>query len=310
MEEEELPSLARITLAEILYEQFRSTSSPLEKAGFMEEMSRLQDQRLKNARLVEAYEYLATTIYASMLRKMGSTTTFQEVLNDTFEFCIASLTDAEGWNDAICLRLLAKVLAMVGGLEREAQIAFSLQYSTLDPAVALKEDYYESSDSSDDEDDTALKGDQKSTEAAAIVESDSDDEDNEILKDETWGDLSGAKLPCCGEHLQSSSAVDWGDGPLYLCILCADTQLCHGCYVKIREYTRKSKRSYWKTYCGQDHKYIKGPIDGWKGVRDGTMVIGETEQTVANWIKDLKKVKWPEAWEKFWKRQDGVVDIL
>jgi hypothetical protein len=316
MAEEELPTLARKELAEILYEQFRSTAKPVGKAGFVEEMSRLQDQRLKNARIVEAYEYLTTTIYASMLRKMGSTTTFQEVLNDTFDFCIASLTDAEGWNDAICLRLLAKVLALVGGLEREAQIAFSLQYSILDPKVKLEEDPFESSDSSDDEDDEDEDGipqgdEQKSAEASTLTESDSDDEDSEVIKDDDWGDLSGVELSCCGEqHMDNPVAVGWDDGPMYLCILCAETQLCQGCFDKVRQYSRSDKWSYWKTYCGRDHKYIEGPIDGWKGVRDGVMVIGEVEQNVADWIQQLKEVKWPGAWETFWVRQDGVVDIL
>ena len=248
-----------------------------------------------------------------MLRKMGSSTTFQEVLNDTFDFCIASLTDAEGWNDAICLRLLAKVLALVGGLEREAQIAFSLQYSTLDPAVMLNSDFFESSDSSDDEDDILGESDQKGAEAAAVAESDSDDEDDEddeIIKHDTWGDLSGAGHPCDGEHMQDSDAVGWNDGPFYLCILCAETQLCQGCFEKIRQYSRSDKWSCWKSYCGRDHKYIKGPVFGWKGVRDGMMVIGEAEQTVVDWIQELKEVKWPEAWEKFWLRQDGVADIL
>ena len=40
------------------------------------------------------------------------------------------------------------------------------------------------------------------------------------------------------------------------------------------------------------------------------MVIGEVEQNVADWIQQLKEVKWPRAWETFWVRQDGVVDIL
>jgi hypothetical protein len=73
--------------------------------------------------------------------------------------------------------------------------------------------------------------------------------------------------------------------------------------------------TFWQTYCGKNHRYIKGPIKGWKGVKDGVMRIerddGSLEETeVRDWLKDLHEKRWGEAWDKFWLSQTEVDDIF
>lgn len=74
-------------------------------------------------------------ILALMTRKIGSPVEFQRLLDTSFNSSVAGLTDSVGWNDFDSFRLLAKVLACVPGLERDAQIALSCQFSITDSSV-------------------------------------------------------------------------------------------------------------------------------------------------------------------------------
>lgn len=74
-------------------------------------------------------------ILALMTRKIGSPVEFQRFLDTSFNSSVAGLTDSVGWNDFDSFRLLAKVLACVPGLERDAQIALSCQFSITDSSV-------------------------------------------------------------------------------------------------------------------------------------------------------------------------------
>jgi hypothetical protein len=65
----------------------------------------------------------------------------------------------------------------------------------------------------------------------------------------------------------------------------------------------------WITYCGENHHYIKGPMKGWRGVKNGIIRINDEELSVKDWIKGLKEDRWPKAWDTYWARQGGLKDI-
>ncbi|CAN9121073.1 unnamed protein product [Alternaria alternata] len=57
-------------------------------------------------------------------------------------------------------------------------------------------------------------------------------------------------------------------------------------------------------------EYIRGPVDGWQGIRRGVMTIEREKTEFQKWLKEIKGKKWPLAWERFWKREDGIENIL
>lgn len=59
--------------------------------------------------------------------------------------------------------------------------------------------------------------------------------------------------------------------------------------------------THWVQWCGKDHIYVKGPIDGWRGVKDGVIRIGEEKLAFKKWLQTLKDERWPKAWEDFWR---------
>jgi hypothetical protein len=61
-------------------------------------------------------------------------------MEETFQTCIKGLADTVGSNDSPRIRLLAKVLACLEGLEREALIALSCQFSAVDPEIHPSDD--------------------------------------------------------------------------------------------------------------------------------------------------------------------------
>jgi hypothetical protein len=49
---------------------------------------------------------------------------------------------------------------------------------------------------------------------------------------------------------------------------------------------------------------VKGPVDGWRGVKNGVIRIGEEETPFQEWLDRLKGERWPKAWENFWKGEN------
>ncbi|OJD24010.1 hypothetical protein ACJ73_04628 [Blastomyces percursus] len=120
-------SETQLALSDIIHEEFRRAETVEKKMASMDEMKRLRTRRRRAAvDDGDVYETASSIVLANMLRKMGPAHEFQDLLKKTFQ---------TGWNDQNSLCLLVKVLASVGGLEREAQIAFSAQFYIIDPSM-------------------------------------------------------------------------------------------------------------------------------------------------------------------------------
>jgi tetratricopeptide (TPR) repeat protein len=162
---------ARLELTEVLMEEFRVTTDPKEKLMLFHDLKRivLQD-RIALADDFNPYESQTAIPIALMARKVGPPSEFQDGLEKTFTACIEALRDDEGWNDRGAFRLLAKVLACVPGLERDAQISLSLQFSIVDPNIGkMEEGFVEKTDAEDDPNDEG-KG-QKASDESEIATS-------------------------------------------------------------------------------------------------------------------------------------------
>ncbi|KAH7381195.1 hypothetical protein DE146DRAFT_793188 [Phaeosphaeria sp. MPI-PUGE-AT-0046c] len=119
-------------------------------------------------------------------------------------------------------------------------------------------------------------------------------------------DISGAGIFCdggCGTIVSS-----WTES-FYYCLVCPNCDLCEKCHAKRLAQTRGEIEEPWLSFCGKDHRYIKSPMKGWKGIKNGVIRIGEEEVAVTEWLKGLKEERWPKAWEMFWTRQSGLKDI-
>ncbi|KAF9639816.1 putative glyoxalase bleomycin resistance protein dioxygenase protein [Lasiodiplodia theobromae] len=317
---------SRALLAEVFTEQFRCTADAEVKASILDETMRLAfptgyiriedfDPAMSNTALPAAL----------MLRKMGPLRDFQSTLNKSFDACIAGLTDNEGSNDFISVRFFAKVLACLPGLERDAQIASASQFYFLNPDFKPKEDDSESESTADDEQKLQTNGEAADgtadPDASAADATSGQDRSAEgaAPNDETtgqssaedgnapYGDIDPEWVVSCNGC--SRNICNPGEGPIYTCIICADTDLCADCYNKRVGWNKGEPVTDWQTYCGKDHHYVKSPPDDWKGIKDGVIEIGGEKIEFSQWIKDVQH-RWKAAWDDFWAKHEGVTDIM
>lgn len=129
---------ASFCLSDILLEEFRHTTRPGEKMAAYREMQDLM-RRIKEAMGTEFDPTQSQTMIplAHMMRKMDAFE-FQQSLERTFSGCVEALTDDVGWNDKLSMRVLARVLALVG-LERDAQIVATCQVYVINLEIFQRE---------------------------------------------------------------------------------------------------------------------------------------------------------------------------
>jgi hypothetical protein len=191
-----------------------------------------------------------------MAGKLGPANEFQDIMVKTFQSCIDALTDTEAWNDSMGFRQLAKVLVVVPWLQRDAQIAYSLQFSTVDQCLAdpPEESVLSESAEAEDSEDVVTNGE------TAISERNSDSEDEDLSTD------SAINYSGCLECFSN-----WNDGSVYFCIICTSYDLCEECWKKRDMCNKGKERTDWKKFCGEEHKYIKGPVSERRGVKGSAM---------------------------------------
>lgn len=129
---------ASFRLSDLLLEEFRHTIRPSEKLAAYREMQDVV-RRIKEAMGTEFDPTQSQTMIplAHMTRRMDAFE-YQQSLERTFAGCVEALTDDVGWNDKLSMRVLARVLALVG-LERDAQIAATCQIYVIDMEIFNRE---------------------------------------------------------------------------------------------------------------------------------------------------------------------------
>lgn len=151
-------SKASFQMADILVDEFRATRDPFRKIAAQGEMKSLVSKVRENMSVdFDATQSQTTIPLVYMTRKLAAFE-FQEKLRETFFGCYDLLTDDTIGNDSQSLRMLARVLAYVPGLQRDAEIAASCQLYIVDKEVQKKEMTLEESEhESDNEDDKQIE---------------------------------------------------------------------------------------------------------------------------------------------------------
>lgn len=124
-------SAVRMELAGIIFSQFRSSPDPKRKEALLGEIKSLPGMRTED----DFRESHIGMLVANMLRIMGPAREYQNSMDQIFKTCIDGLEDNVAWNDGDSLRLLAKVLSSLDGLERDARITISAQFSIMDRSI-------------------------------------------------------------------------------------------------------------------------------------------------------------------------------
>ncbi|KAI9661209.1 MAG: hypothetical protein M1821_009536 [Bathelium mastoideum] len=346
---------ARQALCDNLFQLFRQSGDPREKLKLLDTMMKLPiikigtegDEAAKRSE-DELNESPVLVMQALMTRTIGSPIKFQEMMESMFQTCVAGLTDKVGNNDSMSFRLLAKALACVPGLGRDAQIALSCQYSITDPDVEHPDENEEVSGDEGAEEDKEGNGaeradtnEQKPANSGSTAEVTARTHANEITEpqftelttksasqveestvngrheaevhensqesEEKEENAVGDLLPdyergvSCDGNCRFEE-TDWTKGTMYMCIHCGNCDLCEACYEKRMAWNRgEPNTTLWYDWCGKDHAYVKGPVDGWRGVKNGIIRIDEGEIEFKEWLQSLKEKRWPKAWENFWK---------
>lgn len=268
-------------LTDTIYEQFRATADRAAKAALFEEAKGLMSGPLARAiTLQKSWQVHYKVILARMARKLGPLHEFEDILNQGFNATVDALMDDVAWNDEMNLDLLAEVLSSLDGLEREAQVALSARFSDLE----IQDD----GTAAEDEEDRV----------STSSESEEEDEDEDPLPEDE-GDLTGYTTYCDGPRCTVTWRA-WKGRKIYKCLYCWDTMLCEPCYEKRVRFNAGVTIPPGENFCGNNHKYL-GPVKGWKGVKNGMVLIeGEDPFAFKDWLTELKEKKWPGAWEKFW----------
>ncbi|KAL8388797.1 hypothetical protein RB595_008937 [Gaeumannomyces hyphopodioides] len=338
-------------LAQLLYEQFRHSPVPNTKNSALEELRSVRSRMETD--IVDFHPARSDTVVplALMLRKLGPALDYAGALQDAFSLCIDGLKDDTGANDFQSLRLLAKVLMCVDGLERDAQIAYTAQQYILDDDV-FRRDEAESRDCDGEEgadladgqqpEETAdvqepektVNGEQKEGEEQNAATPDQEEkkteeaqrEDNEApaapsVKDEATelpltlkDEIREGLLP---DTMRQMYLCDlclkdiwvWEEGASYYCVQCIQVDLCEACMASklARERGEADPNPSgldWRVVCPKGHRHIKGPVEGWRGVRNGRMRIGDEETPVKQWIADME-ARWASYWKGYWSESLG-----
>jgi hypothetical protein len=85
----------------------------------------------------------------------------------------------------------------------------------------------------------------------------------------------------------------------YYCVSCVQLDICESCMRDKLARERGEKEPDYRVVCPAGHRHVRGPVDGWRGVRNGRFRIGEDEIPVKKWIADLE-VKWAAYWRDYW----------
>ena len=287
-----LVELAAYDLADMLLESFRLSADPHAKMAALQE-TRALNERLAETRGADVFrpaEAPTAVVLALMLRVMGPATERADVLRRAFAACVDLLTDDVGYNDMMALRHLARVLACVEGLEREAQISVTAQLYVLDRGVRERELAEQrlrwSEEGLGDIGDGAVL-------ASAPVER---VPPGIVVDDMAEGLLGDARVWCDGCE---KAIGDWANGPVYLCVYCVNCDLCEECFSKKLAREKGDMAPDWRIICPEGHRHVKAPVEGWKGVADGKLRIGEYETPFRDWLKDLQG-KWDSYWDRHW----------
>ena len=313
----ETRKIARWLLLEIIGNQARVAPEKWVRRLLIKDMQSIVDHGPKKAK--DLYSILPNIQLSGAYLEIGDVETAKELLGTAFDIGVEALRDTVRSNDKDAFRLLAKVLYLAD-FERDAGIAISAVFSVVN--LQIKDD--ESSNGAEDqhgaetdvqvnegeeikepESQNSPRGEEEQSTVEVVLETLPPKENETPVTAEQarissfraaskLEDLNGTFARVCDGSCKEPSRRHWPpNDPLYMCLICADIDLCQSCYdIRMRQ-NNGEKSEYWKRVCGVNHKYLKGPIEGWSGVKDGILRIGDERIEFEHWLEDIE-VKWKQ----------------
>ncbi|KAL7920644.1 hypothetical protein ACQKWADRAFT_298070 [Trichoderma austrokoningii] len=316
------------TMSDVLYEIFRGSRDPGVKAEALTALKGLMDQPLSlSVPMYTPMNFIhRRIIIASMCLKMGQGNEFQERLQSILDDCFAGLRDKVAWNDGQnleklghALMLLSKAIPDGQDIQRYGRIVISAMFSKITDVVDEEDESDSGSDAGfeSDADSEYESGDDKNSDEETrprrrmtAFEGISHHETIESLlsgepsapKDE--GDLGnpGVVLYSCDGGLCSPLAgyAWWGDSVVHYCAECSTTLICEICY-NARHHPEKVGSPKIMRFCDKGHNYVRLPVEGWRGIKDGMLRLDREEPVkFDDFLNRLQKEVVKDAWDRFW----------
>lgn len=134
---------------------------------------------------------------------------------------------------------------------------------------------------------------------------DDDEYDPEEDEPENEGDLDiwrNVEVACNGKCNPATMFRWWGGRVGYECITCFGRFLCEPCYEARQADNRGEEPLKSRQYCGRDHEYLEGPIEGWQGIVQGKLMLeGEEPVEFDEFLRQIKEELVKKAWDSFWE---------
>lgn len=280
----------------VLLELFVKSSDPAVKSGLLKAADGLLDRPLATS-VSSRYSLVMLNhdlTVARMALKIGPQIEFQTHLQRLMDGCFSALTNNVGWNDGFSLMALTKALALLsrtvlpmqgGKLWRAARILFSAVFSSLDEAIRFIPSH----------------GNEEEEQAGKNTPSSHWTFDGWVDPPEDEGDLSHSPGNCGGTDCRPTTQFRWWGGRSgYLCLGCEDCLLCEECYAVLQADNSGETPIVDRRFCLRGHRFLKCPIEGWKGVKGGIINIeGSESVSFKDFLKNLREELCKEAWDEF-----------
>ena len=304
-------------MAEVQLALFRESRDPVYKAERIASLASL-DRRpfmVNIPRTSVSWTSAHRVTLAYMYLVMGPLVKFQETVQSLLKDCFAGLDDSVGWNDAPYLTLLAKLVGLVSKalrgdaqLRRYARIVGSALFSRLsntddngEGVVAVESESTKQSseepkviDNVDDQTQVIDGKEAKINPGSKEEENETPPEDEGDLTDDTWYGCEGFCNP-------EREFRWWGGHSAYLYLAFESGIICEDCQAEYDAIERGEKNFKGRYFYGLGQDRIKLPIEGWRGVKDGKIMLeGEEPVAVDDFFKKLQNEVLPNAWERLW----------
>ncbi|KAK0615271.1 hypothetical protein B0T17DRAFT_382023 [Bombardia bombarda] len=294
-------------LVDSLLEEFLLATELSQKHSAHDEAEKIL-QRIKEMQPEFQPEQSQMSIPLSIMRrKLGPATSFFESADETFNGCIKTLTDELPDNDFSSFHVLSKILRLIPGLEYHAEVAASCKYYKFQVEASLGGNGKDQDNIQDKHDEGPQDQDAEKSQSSAKSEGLELNQDVEESQNDGQYDFGDDNTSCdiCGKTITNRDAkMTW----MHTCYYCTNTDFCDSCYTATESssYTEQSIGD-GRYPCLGEHKYIKVPVTGWKGVKNGKILYddpknGATEIELKKWLEDLKG-HWKIAWENYWREE-------
>ncbi|RGP75727.1 nacht and tpr domain-containing [Fusarium sporotrichioides] len=240
----------------------------------------------------ETYMFQRHLTLSRMYRKMGPAVQFERYLQGMIDTCIQRLGDKVGWNDsdslvqlATTLNDLSQVVQNGKELNRMAKILISAQFSVL---VAPEEE--KAQEIAEEAEESSRPGEDQSNCSS------------EPLDEGDLADADDVQRWCSGICEPKVEFTRWGSSVGYQCLTCYFCILCEECYDRLSHTSSQGTRREYPKYCEKQFGHIKAPIEGWRGVRNGSIMIeGEEPLPFDRLLQHIQDDLCKEAWKDFWR---------